>query len=80
MNKGGNKMIQKCNLCGNAEARIIERPRGYDGNHVICPLCSQCGIDRNAIKKIMRGHKVPDSLSSEVKSHFERTGEPYKGV
>lgn len=72
-------MIQKCYLlCGSAGAQIIERPPKYDGNHVTCPLCTQYRIDRNAIKQIMRGHKVPDSLSNKVKSHFERTGKPYE--
>ena len=71
-------MNQKCYLCKNDRSKIIERPNGYDGNHVSCPQCTNYKITRNAIKKIMQGHKVPASLSSTVRSHFEITGNLYE--
>ena len=70
-------MNQKCYLCDNARAKIIERPNGYDGNHVVCPACTHYRISRNAVNKFMQGYKVPISLLDKVRSHFEKTGEPY---
>lgn len=71
-------MNQKCFLCDNAVAKIIERPNGYDGNHVNCPECTHYKISRNVVKKLMNGYQVPTSLSDKVRSHFEKTGEPYE--
>lgn len=71
-------MNQKCFLCDNTGAKIIERPNGYDGNHVICPKCTHYRISRNAVNKIIQGHKVHTSLLNKVSSHFEKTGESYE--
>ena len=71
-------MNQKCFLCDNDGAKIIERPNGYDGIQVICPVCTHYRISRNAVNKLMKGHKVPTSLSEKVRSHFKKTGEPYE--
>jgi hypothetical protein len=71
-------MNQKCYLCGRADAQTIERPNGYDGNLIICPSCTHYEMDRNAVRKLLQGHKVPDSLRKKAKEHFEMTGEPCK--
>jgi hypothetical protein len=71
-------MNQKCFLCDNAEAKIIERPNRYDGNHVNCPECTHYRISRNAVNKLMHGYKVPTSLPDKIRSHFEKSGEPYE--
>ena len=71
-------MNQKCFLCDNTGAKITERPMGYDGNHVNCPECIHYKISRNAVNKLMHGHGVPTSLLSKVRSHYEKTGEPYE--
>ena len=65
-------MNQKCYLCKNDRSNIIERPNGYDGNHVSCPQCTNYKITRNAKKKIMQGYKVPASLRavSETMTRF----------
>jgi hypothetical protein len=70
-------MNHKCYLCVKADAQIIERPEGYDGNNVVCPLCSQYRISRNTLYKIINGHRVPDSLLKKVRDHFDKIGEPY---
>ena len=75
---GAKKMNQKCFLCDNAGAKIIKRPNGYDGNHVDCPKCTHYKISRNAVNKLLRGYKAPASLSSTVRSYFEKTGNFYK--
>jgi hypothetical protein len=71
-------MNQKCFLCNNAGAKIINRPNGYDGNDVICPQCTHYKISRNAADKIIHGHKVPISLSDKVKSHFKDTKQHFE--
>jgi len=71
-------MNQKCYLCNNAGSIIYDRPNGYDGKLVICPKCTHYRISRNGVNKIIRGHKVPTSLSDKVKRHFEETGEPFE--
>ncbi len=71
-------MNQECFLCDNAGANITERPDGYDGNYVHCPECSNYKITRNAVHKLMHGHKAPVSISSRVKDHFEKTGDLYE--
>ena len=71
-------MNHKCYICGNVKAKIIERPEGYDGNHVICPECTHYKISRNAASKLMHAHEVSNSLSNKVRSHFEKTGEAYE--
>jgi hypothetical protein len=70
-------MNHKCYLCGIGEAQIIERPgRGYLGNYVICPSCTEYKITTHAILKINNGHRVPDSLIQKVRDHFKKTGKP----
>jgi hypothetical protein len=71
-------MNKKCYLCDNAGTEIIERPNGYDGNHVICLACTHYRISRNAVNKLMQGHKVPTSILDKVRNHFEKTAEPYE--
>ena len=71
-------MKQKCFLCNNTVTKIIDRPNGYDGKRVVCPKCIQYRISRNCANKIIHGHKFPNSLSNNVKSHFEETGEPFE--
>jgi hypothetical protein len=71
-------MNQNCFLCDNTGAKITDRPNEYDGKHVICPKCTHYRISRNAVNKIIHGHKVPTSFSDKVKIHLETTGEPYE--
>jgi hypothetical protein len=71
-------MNQKCFLCNDDGAKIIDRLNGYDGKYIICPKCNHYRISRNGEKKIIHGHKAPISLSNKVKSHFEETGEPFE--
>ena len=71
-------MNQKCFLCNDAGTKIVDRRKGYDGKHVICPKCTHYRISRNGAKKINNGHKAPISLSDKVKSHFEKSGEPFE--
>lgn len=71
-------MNQKCYLCDRADAQIIERPDGYDGKLVMCPSCTHYEIDRNAEIKINHGHRIPDTLINKVRSHFNKTGKPYR--
>lgn len=74
----GKTMNQKCFLCHNIGAKIIERSMGFDGNHVNCPECTHYKISRNALNKLMHGYEVPASLSNKVRSHYEKAGEPYE--
>lgn len=74
----GNNMNQKCFLCGSAGTKIIERPNGYDGDHVNCPECTNYKIVRTVVPKLLHGYQVRTSLSDKVKSHFEKTGERYE--
>lgn len=71
-------MNQKCYLCDNLEAKITERPNGYDGKHVICPKCTQYRITRNIVAKVNNGYKIPAALSDKVRAHFEKTGKPFE--
>jgi len=71
-------MNQKCFLCNNAGAKIIDRPNGYDGMQVICPKCTQYRISRNGANKMIQGYKVSMCLSDKVKRHYEDTGENFE--
>ena len=66
------KMNQKCFLCDNTGAKIIERPNGYDGNHVICPECTHYRISRNAAVLLGKDKEDSKTIFSEIKDLYDK--------